>query len=241
MGAIIDGMGVKDEPDIRYFKPRSAMSKMRHELNQLIRENKPALIIVDSIGLARGGDASASEDTIKLFSTLSGLSVPILGIDHMNKDDRRSGKMVTPFGSVYTENSVRLAWAVRAAEASTDVDTYLNLVQTKRNNVAAHQPIGVHIHFDNEMMAFGDSEQPVLRQVQINTTDKWWEQQANDSTADRIEQWLVDNGKGTIAQISKDLSMKTNTVQVSLTRNVTRFEQLTSQKPYVWGLSDQGT
>ena len=137
MTAILRGMEIDEdemEYSIHHLKPRQAVSRMRRDLLGLIRELEPALIIVDSIGLARGGDAMGSEETIRLFSTLATLGTAVLGIDHMTKEDVRGGKMLTPYGSIYTVNSVRLAWSVKATDLSDDNNTYLNLIQTNSSS-----------------------------------------------------------------------------------------------------------
>ena len=238
--ALLSGMEMSHdelEHPILWVKPMQPISKMRRDLNHYVREYRPALLIVDSVGLARGGDAMGSDETIRLFGTLNRLPAAVLGIDHMTKEDQRSGKMLTPYGSIYTVNSVRLAWAVKAAEASSSEITYLSLRQTKRNNVAAHDPLGAEIRFDNEMVEFNHSTQPILREVKVGLTDQWWETHTG-SLVDRLLEAL-DRENMTARELGVRLEEpNTETIGATLRRLAKegRVRRVTSGKPMVWGL-----
>lgn len=239
MSSVMQGMDISEddlEHGIHYLKPQSSVGKMRRELHTHMRELRPVLVIVDSVGQARGGDANGSEETIKMFATLNSLDTSVLGIDHMTKDDRRSGKMLTPYGSVYTENSVRLAWAVKAAESSTSTERYLNLIQTKRNSVAAHEPLGAQMTFTNEGMEFNGTMQPILRKVIVSLSDRWWEK-AEGSTIDRIVDSLDSHGNKTISELASLLDIPKDTVKRTLDRYLDKkVSKVTTTKPFVWGL-----
>ncbi len=244
MTAILRGMNIEEEEmeyDIHHLKPRQSIARSRRDLLGLIRELQPALVIVDSVGLARGGDAMGSEDTIRLFSTLGALGVPVLGIDHMTKDDVRGGKMLTPYGSIYTVNSVRLAWSVKATDLSDDNNTYLNLVQTKRNTVARHDAMGAHIMFHNELMPFGEDNaitEPVLRKVTMEMSNVWWDAD-EDSTIDRLLEYMSTNGNASGPEMATALNLKADTVTRTLRRHEgDRVEKKTRTNPVIWGVPE---
>jgi len=246
MTALMAGMGIEPEErihPIEHLRPSQPVSRMRRDLLGIIRDLQPALIIVDSVGLARGGDAMGSEETIRLFSTLASLGTAVLGIDHMTKDDVRGGKMVTPYGSIYTVNSVRLAWSIKAADLSDDDNTYVNLIQTKRNNVARHQPTGAHLQFVNEQVGFGedgDIFQPVLKQVVVKNTDMWSDPEAK-STIDRAVEWLGMNGKASGPEIATALGVDVQSLGKALRRdNGTRVRKVASGSSIViWDVVEQ--
>jgi hypothetical protein len=238
--ALLAGSGMEHgdlEHPIKWVRPQQSVSKIRRDLSHYMREHQPALVIIDSIGLARGGDAMGSDETIRMFSTLNRLPTAVLGIDHMTKEDQRGGKMLTPYGTIYTVNSVRLAWAVRAAEASTSEVTYLNLKQTKRNNVAAHEPLGAEVRFENEMVEFEHSTQPVLRGVTVGLTDVWWDLQSG-STIDKVMDLLAD-GNLSGPEIARSLGMKTDTLGRILRRHEGKgVRKVTQTSPIIWGLEE---
>ena len=243
LAALMEGLGMTETPEfpIVHVKPRQSIAKMRRDLRTYIRKYNPALVMVDSVGLGRGGDANGSEDTIRFFATLNKLGVPVLAVDHMTKDDVRGGKMMTPYGSVYTVNSVRLAWAVKAAEASQENVRYLNMVQTKRNNVAAHRPMGVTLDFLNRMQGFGpngDIYQPVLERVGLTTGDQWWDDDQK-TTSDKILDWITDHGDHTVAEIADGTKLAENAVRARLSEMMNESPPRThshGQKPRLWGL-----
>ncbi len=243
LNGLLTGLGLtKDDMKfpIHYLKPRVSVAKMRRDLHTLMREYDPALVIVDSVGLGRGGDAMGSEDTIRFFQALNGLDTAVLGIDHMTKDDTRSGKMLTPYGSVYTVNSVRLAWAIKRIEASTETVSYLNLVQTKRNNVAAHEPVGMEMEFHNDMREFGeggDIFQPVLKKVTLTTGDAYHTRQDEGTLIDRACDWMDLNGSGTIKEVADSIGAQVDSLTTAFSKNEgTRVQKVTKSKPFVWDL-----
>jgi len=241
--ALLSGMGLTEEDmkhKIMYLKPKASVAKMRRDLHAHMRDITPVLVIVDSVGLGRGGDAMGSEETIRFFQTLNGLDCAVLGIDHMTKDDTRSGKMLTPYGSVYTVNSVRLAWAIKRIEASTDVISYLNMVQTKRNNVAAHDAVGIEMQFHNEQRGFGedgDIFQPVLTKVTLGTKDAFHMTDDEGTLIDRACDWLDINGKHVINEIADGLDVSPASLGVVLRRHENeRVVRVGKAKPHLWDM-----
>ncbi len=103
------------------------------------------LIVLDSIGNARGGDAIGADDTLKLFKALRSLNVPVLALDHVTKEDVRAGKSATPYGSVFTINSARLLWAmVQDEDTSAPPEIrQVNLTNTKQNRIPRQPRCGV--------------------------------------------------------------------------------------------------
>ena len=247
LNGLLEGLSLTEtdmKHPIHYLKPRSSIAKMRRDLHALMREVGPALVIVDSVGLGRGGDAMGSEETIRFFQALNGLDTAVLGIDHMTKDDTRSGKMLTPYGSIYTVNSVRLAWAVKRREASSDTISYLNLVQTKRNNVAAHEAVGVEMEFHNEMRDFsdgGDIFQPVLQKVTLNMGDAYLEPDEG-SMIDRACDWLDMNGRHTINEVADGINAKPDSLGAIFRKHDgNRIVKVSQIKPYLWDLKEGET
>jgi len=66
-----------------------AVSKVR----AIVVKHNIQLVIVDSIGKARGGNPNDPEETLKLFNALRKIGAPSLIIDHMSK-----ASLATPDG-----------------------------------------------------------------------------------------------------------------------------------------------
>ncbi|RLB68534.1 MAG: hypothetical protein DRH08_00675 [Deltaproteobacteria bacterium] len=124
----------------------------KRRLRRIVRDREVALVIIDSIGLARAADVSGSEATIKLFKMFGQLGASVLAIDHMTKEDNKrvwTGKMdareATPIGSQFTQSSARLAWFMNVMPQSTSSTKQVNLYNTKHNHTPKHDPIGMTI------------------------------------------------------------------------------------------------
>ena len=242
LAALLNGMDMTMddlEHDILWLRPPQSVAKMRRQLRTMMRDADPVLVILDSVGLARGGDAMGSEETIRLFFSLNQLGRSVVAIDHVTKEDQRASKMLTPYGSIYTVNSVRLAWAIQRADASNELKTYLNLKQTKRNNVAFHEPLGAEMTFVNEMVEFGDSVQPVLDSVKLGLTDQWWQMEAS-SAIDKAVEYLETHGPSPGPSIARAIGVKPETLSKKLRdHDGKRVQRVSgSSNPVIWGLFD---
>lgn len=108
------------------------------ELAQIIAEQGVVLLIIDSIGLAAGGDLYSPESAVSFFRALRQICSPTgatsLSLGHTNKDDRRAEDQVRLiFGSVYFEALARCAWEVRATEGSSKNELRLSFLARKSN------------------------------------------------------------------------------------------------------------
>ena len=114
LSAIADTMGLPEDEISRYVwheRVKGNLKDAKRRLRRLVRDNGFALVIIDSIGLARAADVSGSEATIKLFKMFNQLGASILALDHMTKEDNKrvaTGKMdyreATPIGSQFTQS-----------------------------------------------------------------------------------------------------------------------------------------
>ena len=87
------------------------------------------LVVIDSVGLALGGDANDAQTVLAFFGALNQLEATVLLIDHMGKgpDSQDRGA----FGSVYKRNSARSVWEMRQAA---DGEMTFGLYHRKANN-----------------------------------------------------------------------------------------------------------
>jgi hypothetical protein len=106
------------------------------------------LAIVDSVMLARAGDAG-SEDTIRFYSALAELEVPTLLIDHKSREAIRRG-WTGAYGSVVNDNTARLQWEVTALEPQGPNRLLMKYEVTKRNNISLPDPIAFDMQFTND-------------------------------------------------------------------------------------------
>ena len=100
--------------DIYYRRQSASLASAATHLRRLLVKENIHYVIVDSLGMARGGEPESADTTIKLFQAARSLEVPWTGIDHVTKNGGEGQK--TPFGSIYTHNSARRTWGVEKVE-----------------------------------------------------------------------------------------------------------------------------
>ena len=101
----------------------------KYESVQLaIRKNAITILLIDSAGLAVGGDPSDSQATLQYFNTLqkfNDLGVTTLTIAHVTKNgssDRNPPRQ--PYGSTYWHNSSRATYYVESERVDDRPDLY---------------------------------------------------------------------------------------------------------------------
>lgn len=145
------GMEPEDLKGLVYHeKVTKNLKAASRRIRRLVRELGIVMVVVDSIGRARGGDVSASDVTIKMFESLAQLRVPVLAIDHMTKEENKrvwtntyDAREAMPIGSVYTQASTRLGWFMNVLPDSTDTHKKYNCYNTKHNHVPEQDTRGL--------------------------------------------------------------------------------------------------
>ncbi len=130
---LVDGLrAVGGERNPLHYRRQSAslLESIGHLKKQVV-ELKVALVIVDSLGAARGGEPENAELTIRTFNAAREFGVPVLFIDHQAKNAVDKSK---PFGSVYTWNLSRIVWSAARERTEADGSTLLGFVNWKANN-----------------------------------------------------------------------------------------------------------
>lgn len=119
---------------IYYQKMVSSLAEAVPSLRKRIMEVDAALVVVDSVGMARGGAPESAEETIKLFRALRSLGVPVLAIDHVSKESKKGDPAgQEPIGSVYTRNSARLVWSMEGRQMEGRDETVIIFRNNKAN------------------------------------------------------------------------------------------------------------
>lgn len=155
-------------------------------------ESGVGFIVVDSAGLAAGGNPRDEQIALGYFNAVHSLKVPCVSIAHTTKeeDDRY------PLGSIYWHTSARATWFARTdGEVMNDIKR-VALVQKKGNEDARHRPVGFEIEF-------GAGETVIRKAV------------AGEDSFDirtRIRRALLKHGKVGVKFLSDELGEKPNTL-----------------------------
>ena len=121
-----------------YSSEHSGLVDLVPAIRRRIAQLDIGLIVVDSLGAARGGEPESAELTIRLMMAMRSWAVPVLTIDHVTKQvatDKRA--VARPFGSNYTWNLGRNLWHMRRLEqddpAEDETSTVVTLQHAKIN------------------------------------------------------------------------------------------------------------
>lgn len=111
-----------------YMRPRLPLARTVTSVARHAAQLDADLLIVDSVMLARGGDAFGAEATLALYAALDRIGVPSLLVDHRAKHAAENGD-TGPYGSVANFNSLRLAWGTKTTPTLDGADIRLKKVK----------------------------------------------------------------------------------------------------------------
>ena len=131
---------ISDEWGLRYQRAQGPLVDWIDDLANHVAGEQFDLVVIDSVGLALGGDANDAQTVLAFFEALRQLETTILLIDHMTKgpDSQDRGA----FGSVYKRNSARSLWEMRQAA---DGELNMGLYHRKANNSRLSPPLGLRL------------------------------------------------------------------------------------------------
>lgn len=93
------------------------------------------LVIIDSLGMACGGDPSDAQLMLKTMIAARGLGVPVIAIHHIARDAKDKTR---PYGSVYAAAEARMTWQVEKDTGGTPGKLRIALTNRKTNRSARH-------------------------------------------------------------------------------------------------------
>ena len=131
---IDDGWG------LRYQSAQGPLVDWIDTLAAHVTKEQFDLVVIDSVGMALGGDAGNDEKVLTFFTALRQLEATILLIDHMTKgaDSQERGA----FGSTYKRNQARSYWEMRQAA---DGELSMGLYHRKTNLGRLGPPVGLSL------------------------------------------------------------------------------------------------
>lgn len=132
----------------QYQKGRPLASSVE-QIKRVIDDLGVVMCVIDSVMLARGGDANGPEATIGFFAAIGALDVPCLLVDHKSRAAIRSGESGA-YGSIINENSIRLAWEIRGIHELPTGTKVIKLVPGKRNNFGRLGDLAFEVTIDTD-------------------------------------------------------------------------------------------
>ncbi len=137
-------------PKVLYRRMTASLHESATAIRRDIDRHGIGLVLIDSVGLAKGGEPESADASLRLFAAARSLKVPLLMIDHISKGGMSGDAKKTPYGSVYTRNSARQAWYVEKAVGAEPLVIDVSLTHTKANHGVRIDPIAYEMRFLND-------------------------------------------------------------------------------------------
>jgi hypothetical protein len=139
-------------PDLAYIRCSRPIYEERDRLRRWARRYGVDYAIVDSVGLACGGEPESAEVANRFINALFDLVPAALGIAHVTKAaaDRPPDK---PFGSTYWHNGARRTWYVRKVGEPGASGMTVGLYNKKANDGPLAAPLALNFDWVGERVA----------------------------------------------------------------------------------------
>ena len=135
-----------------YRNEMSPITRTAPNLKRIIKKRNIGYVIIDSLGIARGGSAENSSETIAAMNAINYLGIPSLVLDHLpQKSKENSGSQERPFGSVYTRNLARSLWTI---ESDKDDKSIVTFSHRKANHRKLSSDITYNFYWEKDAIVF---------------------------------------------------------------------------------------
>jgi len=220
MTALQSGLGMIDLELPLYRYCTRGLADDIETVQQIILDNDIQLVIVDSVGMAIGGDAESQDMTRGYFNALRSLKISSVSIDHKAK----KGKGI--YGSVYKENIARATFEFRAHRDPGSSILNVGIFNRKANDTPIIPARGFKLDI------LGDED--FTEQVLVTSQDITYIPEIDASLPQK--QQIVNalkQGAKEVKELSEELGIAENTIRVHLSRNKAVFIRTEGTK---WGL-----
>ncbi len=218
--------------EFQYRHCHGALANDIERIQSLISDGKYGLLVIDSLGLACGGDLM--EGAIPFFDAVRRLNVTTLIIAHPAKN-RPGSDRATTYGSAFFDNYSRSVWEIRGTKSSDGGDIMLALHHNKANNSRRFPPMGIKLSFTpDETLPGSDKAMTISRFDPMGTP----ELTASMTLSDRIL-GILKAGPMNVKDIAEELDTSESTSRTTLSRLLVR-QEVTKLPDGDWALVYRG-
>lgn len=143
-----------DACGILYRRMAGGLASQVDQLARMVETEGVTYIVVDSLGMAAGGDPEKADTALAFAGAVRALGVGSLWVSHVTKAHDAD----TPFGSAYWTNAVRSAWQVQCHSEPGASVMRLALVQRKANSGPPVDPISLRLDFSGGRLAIARTD-----------------------------------------------------------------------------------
>jgi len=207
-------------PEIDYRHMVAPLADDISSIRRYVDSNGVALVVVDSVGFACGGEPEKAEPSLRMYMALRQLKATQLLVHHVTGAQSREKGRRHPFGSVYHVNVPRAHWEVRAAPEPESTRLRLALYNRWSNNAPRFRPLGYEITFSREATCIKSNG--IMDVAELAEGVSLTEQIAT----------ILQRGNLTVQQLLDHVDTTEGTVRTALNRGKTRFVKVGDK----WGL-----
>ncbi len=137
----------KTSSRIIYKKCDQPLQTEIDRIRDLIFKHNINVVVIDSMGMAVGGELESAEEVLAFFRSVRQLgNITSLIVSHSNRQG-------TIFGSAYTTNSCRSVWEAKRSGANSNGMDF-NLFHRKANNISVQPAQSWGVDFSNNMVVY---------------------------------------------------------------------------------------
>jgi hypothetical protein len=203
-------------PELHYRRMAQPIADDVGRIRRFVAQENIKLIIVDSLGLACGGEPESAEVALRMYGALRQLNCTILGIHHISASQTEQRGKRRPFGSVYHVNIPRSTWEVRSTPDTETNSMRVGLYHRKSNNGRLWKETGYEFRFETDAT--------LIKRTDIMGTPELAE---GVSQKDQVKAVLVHGQHGQLTSdgIADITGLSPNTVRAVLSRYKAEFEK----------------
>lgn len=239
LAALCKWLNISMPRNIHYRHMVASLPTSAARIRQEIAKHKAVLVIIDSMGLARGGEVKDDGATNAVFAAVRTFGCATFLLDHVTKN---ATNQEGPIGSVYTLNGARLMWRLDGVRLDGTSKSVLSLVNTKANG--KYQPArGFELDVEAD-----DDDRPVFISITSRDLRHVPELRAKLGRQAQLESVLLEAGKSlTVEEIREallesDITMSIGAIRVELNRAKDMFVSIKptdGTKTVRWGLASK--
>jgi hypothetical protein len=205
-----------------YQHMETPLANVADSILALVIERKVRLIIVDSLGLAAGGQLNDPEPALLYSGALRRFGITSISIAHPSKDPLLKQKSV--FGSVFFSNLARSIWIckVEGEREPGDTEAIVSMKQIKASYSEIHGALGYQFQFTDKLI---EAKQTGLEGTKL----------ASELSIGRQIEYALREGNLTANAIAEAIGKDVRTVQVTLNRM--KGKRVYNLADHTWGLA----
>lgn len=142
---------------LQYIPCSMPLAQSLDRLKEAVVEHDIELVVIDSLGLAAGGELKDTQSPLAFFGALRTLNVTSLVLAHNSKD--RETKVRSIYGNQYFSAQARNIWEIRKQQEPGSNEVSIAMFHRKPPPFAGvHRPLGFKLEFTADSMVIKPSD-----------------------------------------------------------------------------------